>query len=592
MLSRFFFRVAVAAVLVVSLVALRFFFTGSHKLLYTDTYPLETGERLQQYIPPRPYPPPLRPDSSSDPWNQRAQRVRNAFVYAWQGYSKYAAGRDELTPIDGGSVNNFNGWGVTLFDALDTLWLMGLHDEFRQSLHFVAKTNFTLDKDKYAPFFETTIRYLGGLLSAYALSGEPVLLSRADDLGRMLLPAFNTTSGLPRYAVNTVTGQIKDGWNPHVLYAEALSNQLEYKYLAHLTGRSEYFAKTESIMQLMYKAETTNGLYATMWNMQSGIPANKHFSVGAYADSAYEYLLKQYLLTARSEPQGLELYLNSVNGIIDNLLYITPVRNLLYVTDTNSGVPTHKLEHLSCFLPGLLALGILSLPTSPTTGSSSFTKKERQLHIWAAQGLAETCWIMYHDSKSGLAPDEVRMLDFENWSENKFARDITAEEVNEGLWVNQIGKWEKAGKPGGTPPGVPSLGQNVERKEDPTQREYQPIKDSYLLRPETIESFFYMWKLTKDPKWRERGWSIFEAIEKHSKTDYGYASLSTADSDKPVLENEMPSYFMAETLKYLYLLFREDDIVSLEDWVFNTEAHPFPIFDWSPWEKQEYNITV
>lgn len=227
----------------------------------------------------------------------------------------------------------------------------------------------------------------------------------------------------------------------------------------------------------------------------------EHFSVGAYADSAYEYLLKQYLLTARSEPQGLELCayesiifpdifdslpsdLNSVNGIIDNLLYITPVRNLLYVTDTNSGIPTHKLEHLSCFLPGLLALGILSLPTSSTTGSSSFTKKERQLHIWAAQGLAETCWVMYHDSKSGLAPDEVRMLDFENWSENKFARDITAERVNEGLWVNQIGKWEKAGKPGGTPPGVPSLGQSVGREEDPTQREYQPIKDSYLLRPE------------------------------------------------------------------------------------------------------------
>lgn len=48
-------------------------------------------------------------------------------------------------------------------------------------------------------------RYLGGLLSAYALSGEPVLLSRADDLGRMLLPALNTPSGFPMYAVNTVT---------------------------------------------------------------------------------------------------------------------------------------------------------------------------------------------------------------------------------------------------------------------------------------------------------------------------------------------------------------------------------------------------
>jgi len=62
-----------------------------------------------------------------------------------------------------------------------------------------------ISQNGYAPFFETTIRYLGGLLSAYALSGEPILLARADDLGRMLLPAFNTSSGLPKYAVNLQT---------------------------------------------------------------------------------------------------------------------------------------------------------------------------------------------------------------------------------------------------------------------------------------------------------------------------------------------------------------------------------------------------
>lgn len=59
-------------------------------------------------------------------------------------------------------------------------------------------------QDSYAPFFETIIRFLGGLLSAYALSGDPILLSRADDLGGMLLPAFLTNSGLPAFAVNTV----------------------------------------------------------------------------------------------------------------------------------------------------------------------------------------------------------------------------------------------------------------------------------------------------------------------------------------------------------------------------------------------------
>ena len=60
-------------------------------------------------------------------------------------------------------------------------------------------------QDTAAPFFESVIRYLGGLLSAYALSGEPILLARADELGRKLLPVFNSTSGLPHYAVNPGT---------------------------------------------------------------------------------------------------------------------------------------------------------------------------------------------------------------------------------------------------------------------------------------------------------------------------------------------------------------------------------------------------
>ena len=63
---------------------------------------------------------------------------------------------------------------------------------------------FSIQKD-HAPFFETVIRYLGGLLSAYALSGEPILLARADELGSKLLPVFNSSSGLPHYAVNTET---------------------------------------------------------------------------------------------------------------------------------------------------------------------------------------------------------------------------------------------------------------------------------------------------------------------------------------------------------------------------------------------------
>ncbi|KXN86576.1 Endoplasmic reticulum mannosyl-oligosaccharide 1,2-alpha-mannosidase [Leucoagaricus sp. SymC.cos] len=555
-------------------------FGPSRPIVHHRPYQSESGNRPQQYAPHRPYPPPPRPPvniDTSNPWEARAQKVREAFLYAWDGYKRHAAGWDELTPVDGGRVNNFNGWGVTLFDALDTMWLMDLRDEFRDALEYVAKTNFTLTENEYVPFFETVIRYLGGLLSAYALSGEPVLLSRADDLGRMLLPAFDTPSGLPKYAVNTVNGKTRTGWTSNVLWSEALSNQLEYKFLAHLTGRTEYFVKTENIMKLMYKANILTGLYPTMWSMESGSPNSAHYTVGAFADSAHEYLLKQYLLTARSEPQILELYLNSINGVINNLLYITPNRHLLYVTDTTSGITTHKLEHLSCFFPGLLALGV---------DSPSYTETQKQLHQWAAEGLAETCWLMYADQKTGLSPEEVRMEDYSNYGS------AAKEKEQEGLWVNQIEKWMKEGRTGGVPPGVPPPGQVFKRQHNKKDRDYRAMRNEYLLRPETIETFFYMWKLTGDPKWRERGWSVLEAIEKYAKTKYGYASLLDIDSEKPDYKNEMPSFFLAETLKYLYLLFKEDVVVPLDQWVFNTEAHPLPIFDWSPWEKQEYNITV
>lgn len=121
----------------------------------------------------------------------------------------------------------------------------------------------THSQNEYAPFFETVIRYLGGLLSAYALSGEPILLTRADDLGKLLMPAFEGRV-FPAYSVNTVTcvssslvsvyylmcsfyfictrGKTGMGWTGSmVLFAEAASCQLEFKYLAKLTGRREYY---------------------------------------------------------------------------------------------------------------------------------------------------------------------------------------------------------------------------------------------------------------------------------------------------------------------------------------------------------------
>ena len=83
--------------------------------------------------------------------------------------------------------------------------LMGFEEEFERALELVKKTKFTRKSDEYAPFFETVIRYLGGLMSAYALSEEPILLEKADELARVLSPVFDTTTGFPCYAVNPIS---------------------------------------------------------------------------------------------------------------------------------------------------------------------------------------------------------------------------------------------------------------------------------------------------------------------------------------------------------------------------------------------------
>jgi len=122
-----------------------------------------------------------------------------------------------------------------------------------------------------------------------------------------------------------------------------------------------------------------------------------------------------------------------------------------------SRLPSHTFEHLSCFLPGLLALGAatLELPAA-----------DKERHEWAAIGLAYTCWLTYADQSTGLGPDEMSM---KHWLKDE-----------DGLWVNQLAKWEKQGRPTGRPPGL---------REGPSEneqgyRDYLSHKKTYLLRPE------------------------------------------------------------------------------------------------------------
>ena len=187
------------------------------------------------------------------------------------------------------------------------------------------------EQNKYVPFFETVIRYLGGLLSAYALSKDPSLLSRADDLGTALLPAFYTPSGVPMYSVNTENGNVAKSWSPDAVLSEILSCQLEYKYLSYLTGRQVYYEVAEKVMEVVYKTNltSTGELLPASWSTEKGLPVGRmscsfptqpawsltqslgKVSVGASADSAYEYMLKQWLLTGRTDAKARDICAHS-----------------------------------------------------------------------------------------------------------------------------------------------------------------------------------------------------------------------------------------------------------------------------------------
>ena len=105
----------------------------------------------------------------------------------------------------------------------------------------------------------------------------------------------------------------------------------------------------------------------------------------------------------------------------------------------------------------------------------------------------------------------------------------------------------------------------------------------YLLRPEAIESMFILYHLTGDPVYREWGWEMFSAIERYCRTDAGYGGLRDVNKPFQKPDDKMESFFLAETLKYTYLLFDpETPIDLLNKHVFNTEAHPmrtFPVMD-------------
>ncbi|KAF7149563.1 hypothetical protein RHSIM_Rhsim02G0157100 [Rhododendron simsii] len=492
-------------------------------------------------------------------WRARQQGVRNAFIHAWSGYKSYAMGHDELMPLSQRGVDGLGGLGATVVDALDTAMIMGIDEIVSEAGSWIEKhLPERINEKGQVNLFETTIRVLGGLLSAYHLSGgqqgknlahkgpEPVVyLENARNLADRLLTAFTSSpTAIPFSDVilrDNTAHPAPDGLSST---SEVSTLQLEFNYLSSLTGDPKYSTESMKVLEHLKTIPKVEGLVPIYISPNNGEFSGENIRLGSRGDSYYEYLLKVWLQRRENNLTYLhDMYEEAMKGVRHLLVRKSSPNGLIFVGELPygpNGAFSPKMDHLVCFLSGTLALGATKGITKEVAMKANLLTFEDLEHLKLAEELAKTCFEMYSVTSTGLAP-EIAYFNVEGNSEgaadggnksSKYVHDIVIKHADR----------------------------------------------HNLLRPETVESLFVLYRITEDPKYREWGWEIFKAFEKYTKVGSGgYTSLDDVTVLPPRRRDKMETFFLGETLKYLYLLFGDKTVIALDEFVFNTEAHPFPI---------------
>ena len=288
-------------------------------------------------------------------WRQLAEEVRGEMAWAWGCYREHAWGKDEIKPVSGGSDSfplEGHDLGLSLIEALDTLWVMGLDTQFGEGVDWV-KAHFDVDVDGDVSVFETSIRLVGGLLSAHHASGEPVLLAKAHDLGQRLLPAFDTSTGLPFRKVNLKTGQPSA---PDTSPADCASYLPEWGILSRLTGDARFHDAAKRAAMAVFDRRSPLDLVATGINARTGAWRTRRATVGSYCDSFFEYLWDGWQLFGDAECKHMydictAAILKHQQEVFDGRLWICDVD-----FETAARLDRRQ-DELASFYGGLLAQG-------------------------------------------------------------------------------------------------------------------------------------------------------------------------------------------------------------------------------------------
>jgi mannosyl-oligosaccharide alpha-1,2-mannosidase len=221
-------------------------------------------------------------------------------VWAWDHYRRLAWGKDEIKPISGGSSSfplKQHHLGLTLIEALDTLWVMGLDSRFDDGLRWI-KENLDFAVDGEVSVFETSIRLVGGLLSAHHACGDPVLLAKARDLADRLLPAFDTPTGMPFRFVNLATGAVRQNVTSPADIATYLP---EWATLSHLTSDERYAKAAKRAAVAVFERRSKLNMVATQIDVITGEWRSRRATVGSYCDSFFEYLWDSWQLLSDAD---------------------------------------------------------------------------------------------------------------------------------------------------------------------------------------------------------------------------------------------------------------------------------------------------
>ncbi|KAK3641832.1 hypothetical protein LTR56_011159 [Elasticomyces elasticus] len=511
----------------------------------------------------------------------RQQAVKKAFQRCWQAYKEHAWLKDELRPTSGTSKDHFAGWAATLVDSLDTLWIMGLKAEFEEAVQAVVTIDFSVTKSGDSiSLFETTIRYLGGLLGSYDLSGDSRLLVKAVELGHTLYGAFDTPNRMPRtyFDVNAVTDGAmfsKQVADYNTVTADVGSLTLEFTRLSQLTGDPKWHDAVARIMTAfaaqrldpkpvcpnIFAENQTNvpGMFPTMVNShEQDFHSGTQFTVGALSDSVYEYILKMVALLGGSDVYET-MYNMAVDAIVKHIIFRPMVPGDLDILlagkvsafDTAHVVHQPDAEHLGCFIGGLMALGGRML--------------SNRTHIEIGRKLTDGCIWSYDALPLGIGPEDMSLVACESRTHCPW---------NESTWHAAVLDRHPPSQVQYSPPRHVLDVHTIIRTERLPPAFAAMTNKHYILRPEALESVFVLYRITGDPKLRDDAWRMFTRIQNATRTDLANSAISDVTDPAAPKMDEMESFWLAETLKYLYLIFSDSTLVNLDDWVFNTEAHP------------------